>query len=1349
MIQTYSNNIHTVCYNVLGLKLEHLDLFMQITNSTESNSTESNSTESDSTESNSTESDSTESDSTESDNNHNDYVEYGTRLSMTTPWCTNAMLILNKCGIKVTRIERSYLVDKNEFNNDMIDNMTQEIYPHRLMSFNTELNNTKIGTYKIPSSDFKKFNDEHQLAFDEDDLSYYRKLFTELTNVELFDLAQSNSEHSRHWIFGGKIGDHEESLFDLVKKPHKNSINNSVIAFKDNSSAIQGYQVNTLVPSAQTSSKLKNELYHPTLTAETHNFPTGIAPFPGAATGTGGRIRDNQAVGRGGRVCSSIVGYCVGDLNGVHGARARKIEIEASNGASDYGNKFGEPVIQGFTRGFTTRLQERTGSGFTTRLQERTGSGFTTRLQERTGSGFTTRLQERTGSGFTTRLQERTGSGFDMKINNDQWGWYKPIMFSAGIGQLSNKHIEKRKLNKGNLVVRLGGPAYKIGIGGGSASSRQQTGEHKDIDTSAVQRGDPQMENKLNRVIRACIELPENPILSIHDQGAGGMGNVTKEIAYPNGALIDLTKVDLGDPSMTDMEIWVSEHQEQNTCVIDEKDRKVLEQICRRENLGMRVVGSITDTGRIKVIGRDGNIIVDLDLDDVLGKVPQKHYPSSNEIGKAGDVLAMHPPIKIKNKDILHNLKKVFKTLQVGSKRFLVNKVDRSVTGLIAQQQCVGPLQIALSNVAITAQSHFPSPASTGDGSAPSGLYTGIATAVGEQPTKSFIDCGSSARLSVGEMLTNMVWAKISKLEDIKCSVNWMWPANFTGEKEKMHQAAQALSDMMIQLGIAIDGGKDSLSMSAVLTQGHVLGELIKCPRTIVVTGYCTVPDVCKSITPDFKKMGSDVLYVPISGELTGRLGCSVLAYVNDQIGNECPDLTGDNIDRLKYVFNKIQEHFDLILSGHDVSDGGLITTICEMCFAGNMGCKIHINRDNSTGNSGKSDYLATLFAEELGLAIEVDPVNTDLLMEELGAIKLGKTGGENVTVYNLLDGILLDQKMTYLRDIWESTSYEMELLQTNKKCADIEYGNLKHGVQSELSLTFDVPEIDLGKPKKHKIAILREEGSNGDREMASAFYIAGFDVYDVCMNDLLTPENTEGMLRDDSSPVNGVNLDDFRGLVFVGGFSFSDVFGAGVGWYNVIKNNSRLNKMFNDFYNREDTFSFGVCNGCQVMSLLGWVPHDGSRHEASPKGSGVPTICKTQFIQNESGRFESRFSTVMINKSNSIMLKDMEGSVMGVWNAHGEGKCTSSINDSNKCIVYVDDENEPTEEYPFNPNGSVGGVTGICSDDGRHLAMMPHPERCFLDWQVPYHPNNVKREGKYTGWIKMFVNAYEWCDNN
>lgn len=1239
-----------------------------------------------------------------------DLIEVGPRMNFTTSWSTNAVSICHSCGLtKVMRIERSRrykligsrrpafigqemasgLVARHS--SLLYDRMTEMPYPERLNTFETGLKPEPVYMVRVIEEGKEalgNINKKLGLGLDEWDIDYYYNMFANdirrnPTNVECFDLAQSNSEHSRHWFFRGRLVIDDiampHTLMEIVKRPYKENPNSSVIAFGDNSSAIRGCRIRTIMPELHSRASRFTErqpFYHITFTAETHNFPCGVAPLPGAETGTGGRIRDVQAVGRGGLVIAGTAAYCVGNLR-IPGYRLPwedeafeypenlasplQIEVEASNGASDYGNKFGEPVIQGFTRSFGIRLP-----------------------------------------------------------NGERREWIKPIMFTGGIGQMDERHVKKGEPENGMLVMKIGGPAYRIGIGGGAASSMIQGENIQELDFNAVQRGDAEMEQKMNRVIRSCIEMAEeNPIVSIHDQGAGGNCNVIKELVHPAGAAIDLRNIPLGDNTLSVLEIWGAEYQEANALLIRPEKAQAFEGICRREKVLCADVGTVTGDGCIRLFDkRDGSTPVNLELKKVLGEMPQKEFVIKRTKPGCSSLKLPH------NLTVRDALERVLRLVSVGSKRFLTNKVDRSVTGMVAGQQCCGPLHIPVSDVAVIAQSHF-------------GL-AGAAMSIGEQPVKGLINPGAMARMSVAEALTNIVWAKTSGIEDIRCSANWMWPAKMEGEGAALYDAAVAMADIMVGLGMAVDGGKDSLSMAAVVKSIRMgKDEIVKAPGALVISAYAACPDITRVITPDIKRPEeSRLVYVNI-GKNKYRLGGSSLCHVYGQTGDESPDI--DDVMLLKRAFAAVQRLIDkdLILSGHDVSDGGLIVALLEMAFSGNCG----IDADISL--RPEADIISVLFAEEAGLVMEYLPEKEDEITKVLRNLEvpfhiIGRTLAEKKIKISRIQHhasriAVLDEDMPHLRALWEETSFRLERLQANPECAEEENKNIFDRKGPEFILTFTPEETPLpllNNAAKPKVAVIREEGSNGDREMASAFYQAGFEAWDVAMTDIIKGD---------------VSLRDFNGIAFVGGFSYADVLDSAKGWAGAIRFNKNIYDEFEIFYHREDSFSLGVCNGCQLMALLGWVPWRGIEDERQPR-----------FIQNRSGRFESRFAAVKIFESPAVLLKGMGGSELGIWVAHGEGMARFPDEHVRQKILdmrlapirYINDAGYVTESYPFNPNGSPEGIASLCSPDGRHLSIMPHPERTFLKWQWPWMPVDWRINLKASPWLRMFQNAREWCDS-
>jgi phosphoribosylformylglycinamidine synthase len=1205
-------------------------------------------------------------------------VEVGPRLNFATAWSSNMVSICRAIGLeKVTRVERSrrYLVDARQdlqqFIADHHDRMTECVYPEPLTTFETGVVPEPVYEVDLKKGGPDALLDIPGISMDEWDRNFYYDYFVTRHNrnptiVEIMDLNNANSEHSRHGFFRGRQiidgVEQDKTLFQLVTDTLHANPKGSVIAFKDNSSGVQGHELSTILPEKPgepSKFAAATVRYHIIFTAETHNFPTGVAPFPGAETGTGGRIRDIQGTGKGGLVIAGTAAYCVGNLN-IPGyelkweksfdipanlASPLDIEIEASNGASDYGNKFGEPLIQGFTRSFDMRLE-----------------------------------------------------------NGERWGFLKPIMFTGGIGQIDARHTSKGQEIKGMKIVQVGGPAYRVGFGGGAASSMLQGENVSELDFDAVQRGDAEMEQKMNRVIRACNEMGDKTLIEvIHDQGAGGPGNVLKELVEHSGGRIEIRNIRVGDPTMSVLEIYVAEYQERNGFLISPGNIERFQAICDREKVACEVLGEVTGDLRFVVHDqRDGSTPVDLELSEVLGNIPQKTF-TDRRVDPRLTPLSL--PAELTVRDALHD---VLRLVSVGSKRFLTSKVDRAVTGLIARQQCCGPLQLTVADVAVVAQSHF--------------SKSGGATAIGEQPVKMLVNPAAGARMAVGESLTNLVWARVDDLDQIKCSANWMWAPKLAGEGAALYDAAGAVRSVMIQLGMAVDGGKDSLSMATMVGD-----ETVKSPRQLVVSAYGAIGDITRVVTPDLKHPGSsNIIFIDLAYG-RNRMGGTALAQTLGRLGNESPDL--DDPLLLRKAFLAIQNLLDrgLISAGHDRSDGGLITAVLEMAFSGNCGLELYID--------GEGSALEALFSEELGLVIECRELDAQQVMqvlreEEIPYQNIGLTSPEKRVVIHYNDDPVLDEDMRLLRQWWEETSYRLERLQMNPACADEEKNNIYDRQGPSYNLSFApclTPVALLSKKDKPRVAILRDEGSNSDREMTSAFYAAGFEPWDVTMTDLL-----QGRIQ----------LEMFRGLAAVGGFSYADVPESAKGWAATILFNDRLKGMFQEFYNRPDTFTLGICNGCQLFGLLGWVPWQGIDADRQPR-----------FVRNTSGRFESRWVTLKVRESPAVLLKGMQDLVFGIHVDHGEGRLhfpDQAIRDKVMAgglapVVYVDDDGNPTESYPFNPNGSPGGVAGLCSNDGRHLAMMPHPERVFLPWQAHWLPEEMKHL-EVSPWLRMFQNAHAWC---
>ncbi|XP_064357235.1 phosphoribosylformylglycinamidine synthase-like [Dromaius novaehollandiae] len=1234
---------------------------------------------------------------------HQLLLEIGPRLNFSTAASTNAVAVCQAAGLAaVARVERSrrYLLQFEgpppaEATERLVtalgDRMTEQLYPRPITSFAVPTRPVPVTTIDVLGGGrqaLERADRELGLAFDAWDLDYYTRLFQRVgrnpTSVECFDLAQSNSEHSRHWFFKGRLvldgQELPQSLFESIMATQKSSNPNNVIKFSDNSSAIRGVAVATLWPqdpARPSPFEKRTSTRHVLFTAETHNFPTAVAPFSGAATGAGGPSGTCSAPG-GAHVIAGTAGYSFGNLllpgyelpweDGGQPypetfARPLDVALGASDGASDYGNKFGEPLVAGFARSFGQLLP-----------------------------------------------------------GAERREWIKPIMFSGGLGAIEDAHVRKEPPQPGMLVVKVGGPVYRIGVGGGAASSVQVQGDNAaERDAGAVQRGDPEMEQKMNRVLRGCVESEDNPVCSIHDQGAGGNGNVLKELSDPAGAVIYASRFQLGDPTLSLLEIWGAEYQESNALLVRPPRVPWLRRLARRERCPLHVVGTVTGDGRIVLVDDLASPVpeggsheglptpVNLELEWVLGKMPRKVFTLHRE-PPALRPLSLPPGLTVRGA-----LERVLRLPAVASKRYLTNKVDRSVTGLVAQQQCVGPLHTPLADVAVVALSHFDT--------------VGAATALGEQPIKGLLDPAAGARLALTEALTNLVFARVTDLRDVKCSGNWMWGGKGGAAGGALAGACGGLCHLLSRLGVALDGGKDSLSMAARVGDSTVMA-----PGALVVSAYAVCPDITATVTPDLKCPDGQgaVLWVPLNPG-RHRLGGSALAQVFSQLGDACPDLEDPEV--LAAAFRVTQELLGerVLRAGHDVSDGGLLGCALEMAFAGNCGLRL----DVPPGPPGVTP-LAVLFAEEPGLLLEVaagDAVAVSRRYQASGVqcLSLGHSGpqGPQAMVRVAVGGSeVLAEAVAGLRALWEATSFALERRQAAPGCVAQEEAGLGRRRGPTYRLAFDPPHtppllrgVELPGPR---VAVVREEGSNGDREMAAAFVMAGFQVWDVTTEDLCSGTAT---------------LDAFRGLVFVGGFSYGDVLGSAKGWAAAVTFHAGARGALETFRRRPDTFSLGVCNGCQLLALLGWV------------GTGAPPHPGVLLAPNTSGRFESRFATVRVEPGPARLLRGMAGSVLGIWVAHAEGRfqfreeaaLEAALAGGLVALRYVDDVGRPTAEYPLNPSGAAGAVAGLCSPCGRHLGLMPHPERAVRPWQWPWWPPEWPRRPT-APWLRLFQNAREWC---
>jgi phosphoribosylformylglycinamidine synthase len=1235
-------------------------------------------------------------------------LEVGPRFAIVTPNSTNAVSICAACGLdSIKRIEqtRRYsigLKNGSSFSSEQLkkvyelihDRMTEQPYFEPPASFEQNIEPEPVRLIPLLENGIgilRETNEKLGLALDQQMMEYvfdhYSRLGRNPTDVELFMFGQLNSEHCRHHLFNGKFiidgKSPDGSLFDMIKSTTKASPGNVIIAYKDNAAVTSGTGVNMFGPSDPANPSffsISRADICDVFKVETHNHPTTVSAHPGAGTGLGGNIRDVQGVGRGGTVLGALAIYNVANLlidgyelpwekeYAPHPSRFQtplEIIIEASNGASDYGNKFGVPLTTG------------------------------------------------------------SCASFELITGDEHYGWKKTCMAAGNWGVIRNAHARKNELREGFLIIQIGGDRYPIGLGGGSGSSKDAGGQEADLDFDSVQRANPEMENRNESVIRACAELGDkSPIVSITDLGAGGECVALPEIVHPHGARYELRNIPCGDKTMSVLVYWCNESQESMVMIVKKQSLPVLERICKRNRCPMYIIGTVSSDGKLILTDKDAaedapreqRIPIELDMEFLLANLPEMTIQCESLPRRLS---SLNLPEGLSVSDALE---RVLRLLKVGSKHFLTRKVDRSVGGLSARQQTVGPLQLTLADCAVTARSFFEN--------------TGIATAIGEQPVKGLIKTEAGGRMSLGESLTNLVWAPIEDFSSINFSATWQWPCKQPGEDERLYKTVQATTDLCKALGLRIPVGKDSVSMTAWT---NLNGEKhpIKSPGTVQMVSFAPCCDITKVVTPDIKKPGEGILVLLDLSGGNKRPGGSALAQVYEQLGDETPDV--DDPGLLRKGFEAVQELVknDLVLSGHDVSEGGLITCLLEMAFAGDCGF------DVDAGGEG-DDIFASLFAEELSFVLEVLPASLKNVEKRLNAYGfefdrnafiLGKATERSHIIVRHNGRTVLERDMKELRDIWQQTSFELDKLQANPACVEAERRISYSRKGPRYELTFDpapTPTEKMKSPNKPKIAILREAGTNGAREMAGAFFAAGFETWDVTMADIAESR---------------ISLKDFRGIALSGGFSFADCLDAGKGWAGVIMFNDKVREEFRAFIERRDTFSLGVCNGCQVMALLGWFPWQGIDMEKQPR-----------FVRNQSNIFESRFVTVKINPSPSIFLKDMAGSVLGIWVAHGEGKCLwpdekvfHQAVDSKSGLApirFVNDDGEQTEQYPFNPNGSRLGITGICSRDGRHLVLMPHPERVFQTWQWPYWPAYWSKL-RASPWLKLFQNARGWCEEN
>ena len=1218
------------------------------------------------------------------------------RLGTISPWSSKATDIAHNCGLTaVHRIERGvayYVADGDggplagadlaDAAAALHDRMTESVLYslEEAEGLFRQAEPAPLRTVDVLTGGreaLARANGEWGLALAEDEIDYLVENFTTLnrnpSDVELIMFAQANSEHCRHkifnadWVIDGTAQD--RSLFQMIRNTHEVSPGGTLSAYKDNAAVMAGFEAGRFYPADDGEYR-----YHEADTAilmkvETHNHPTAISPHPGAATGSGGEIRDEGATGRGSKPKAGLTGFSVSNLRvpgfvqpweDDHGrpgriASALDIMLEGPIGAAAFNNEFGRPAINGY---------------------------------------------------FRTYEQQVPGPDGD-----EVRGYHKPIMLAGGVGNMHPDDVEKGDIPPGAPLVVLGGPAMLIGLGGGAASSMASGQSSEELDFASVQRENPEMQRRCQEVIDRCWALDaDNPVVSIHDVGAGGLSNAMPELVDDSdrGGRFELRAIPNDEPGMSPAEIWSNEAQERYVLALAPERLEAFEALCERERCPYAVIGEATaDRELIVGDGHFDNTPVDLPMEVLLGKPPKMlrdvhHRPFHKPEFTTADI------------DPVDAAYRVLRLPTVADKRFLITIGDRTITGLVCRDQMVGPWQTPVADCGVTATGFH--------------AHTGEAMAMGERTPAALLQHGAAARMAVGEALTNIAAARIGGLGDIKLSANWMAPAGHPGEDAGLYEAVKAVGmELCPALGVSIPVGKDSMSMKTVWEEGGK-ERAVTAPLSLIVSAFAPVADVRRTLTPELRtdQGDTDLLLIDL-GKGENRLGASALAQVHAEIGHHPADL--DDPKLFTSFFRTVQELNDegLLLAYHDRSDGGLFATCCEMAFTAHCGVTIHLD---GLGD----DPVAALFTEELGAVVQVRHADTDEVIKRLHDAGLGRyshvigqTNDADRVVFDHDDAVLIDEARVDLQRAWMETTYRMQALRDNPECAREEYDTLLDDNDPGLGafLSFDLDE-DVAAPyvakgARPRVAVLREQGVNGQIEMAAAFDRAGFASVDVHMSDIIAGR---------------VTLDGFQGLVACGGFSYGDVLGAGEGWAKSVLFNPRARDQFEAFFGRTDSFGLGVCNGCQMLSTL---------RDLIPGAGDWP-----RFVRNRSEQFEARLSLVEVVRSPSLFLSGMEGSFLPIAVAHGEGRAefaaedgpVQALRDGQVALRYADHYGDPTEVYPANPNGSPLGITGLTNADGRFTVMMPHPERVFRTVQNSWHPDDWGEDG---AWLRMFRNARVW----
>ncbi|MBX3650706.1 MAG: phosphoribosylformylglycinamidine synthase [Burkholderiales bacterium] len=1206
------------------------------------------------------------------------------RLGTISPWSSKATDIATHCGLPaVERIERGVAWWCSVAGKPLTDAQRKVLLP----LIHDRMTESVLGALDDAEALFRHIepkplatvdllgggraalmhaNTEMGLALSPDEIDYLLDNFTRIgrnpTDVELMMFAQANSEHCRHKIFNADwIIDGEKqprSLFGMIRTTHEKHPQGTVVAYSDNSSVIEGAEVERFYPAQGGGYGYSRDLTHILMKVETHNHPTAISPFPGASTGAGGEIRDEGATGRGAKPKAGLTGFSVSNLRipgavqpweanpvGKPGriASALQIMLDGPIGGASFNNEFGRPNLAGYFR------------------------------------------------------------SYEQRVGGEVRGYHKPIMIAGGLGNIAARHTSKHALPEGALLIQLGGPGMLIGLGGGAASSMDTGANQEDLDFDSVQRGNPEIERRAQEVIDRCWALGDaNPILSIHDVGAGGLSNALPELAHSaqRGARFELRDVPSEEPGMSPLQIWCNEAQERYVLAIEPRDLERFRALCERERCPFAVVGKATADGQLQVHDRVfGNKPVDMAMDVLLGK-PPKMLRDVKRIVREGQVF------DAAGIDIREAAYRVLRLPAVADKTFLISIGDRTVGGMTARDQMVGPWQVPVADVAVTLMGFC--------------TFRGEAMAMGERTPLAVLDPAASGRMAVGEAITNIAAAAIGTIGDIKLSANWMAAAGHGGEDAALFDTVHAVAmELCPRLGISIPVGKDSLSMKTTWNEGATRKEVVA-PLSLIVSAFAPVSDARRTLTPQLRTdCGETELLLIDLGRGRNRLGASALAQVYDATGDRVPDVV--SADDLKAFFAVIQKlNADgLLLAYHDRSDGGLLASVCEMLFASRCGAWLDLYGDAAAG----------LFSEELGAVLQVRLDDREAVLEILAEAGLGECStvigevGDKDRLLVRVDGaIVLDESRTDLHRAWSETSYRMQQLRDNPESAQQEYDRILDAADPGIApkLSFD-PAEDIAAPfiakgARPRMAILREQGVNGQVEMAAAFDRAGFETVDVHMSDIIAGR---------------VSLGDFKGVAACGGFSYGDVLGAGEGWAKSILFNPRARDGFEAFFRRGDSFALGVCNGCQMMSNL---------RELIPGAEHWP-----HFVRNRSEQFEARFVTLEVQHSPSLFFEGMAGSRIPVAVAHGEGYAefvdAAALQAAQPLVAlrYVDNRGAATEVYPLNPNGSPQGITGLTTADGRFTILMPHPERVFRTAQNSWHPAGWPDDGP---WLRMFRNA-------